>query len=392
MKKTLLSMFFAACASFLLAQASVTPLTSTFQNGEPLVFNYTGGTGAATDWVGVYPIGEVPDGDPASSTWKYITTPDGQITLDGAFAPLENGDYSVHLFCCDEYTILASANFTVAGATPAAIETTSFAKVGSDLTFAYSGGTGSPTDWIGVYLPGQVPGTDQSIIYLYVTSVEGTATFTAPTLAAGDYVANFFCCDGYDVIATTPFTVYENTAPSLTSIGTIDINQPVKFAYTGGTGSFTDWVGIYKAGETPGAAGVTSVTYLYVGGVNGEVSFDQTALTPGTAYDAHFLCCDGYDIIASVLNFNFGMVGTNEATNQLSAFNVAPNPAKEFVNINFSEPVYGQFTLLNMTGQAVRSLAVNGENALELRNLAVGAYIGQFKSDKGMQTMKIVVE
>jgi hypothetical protein len=267
-----------------------------------------------------------------------------------------------------------------------------YPRVGENITFDYSGGTGDIKDWIGIYASNEVPGTNQSLAFEYVPTAEGSITFVAPGLAAGDYKAFFLCCDGYSALASVEFTVFENIPASLTPIGSFQSDQPVRFNFSGGTGSLTDWVGIYLTGEVPGG-GTNSQTYLYSNAVNGEVSFSPANFQAGVAYDAHFLCCDGYNILASYTNFMVATVGIN-AVNlpKINVFSTHPSPAHEFVNLKFDTPVFGQFTLLNINGQIVQRLAVHGESKLEVRNLVAGTYFGQFLSDKGVQTKKIVVE
>jgi alkaline phosphatase D len=75
--------------------------------------------------------------------------------------------------------------------------------------------------------------------------------------------------------------------------------QAMQFAYSGGTGSPLDWIGIYKTGQIPG--NVPSTVWQYVPTASGQVQFGGT-LTPGY-YDIHLFCCDGYDKLASFNNF-----------------------------------------------------------------------------------------
>lgn len=73
----------------------------------------------------------------------------------------------------------------------------------------------------------------------------------------------------------------------------------MRFAYSGGTGSPKDWIGVYKHGQTPGL--IASTVWQYVPTTTGQVEFAGT-LAPGT-YDVHLFCCDGYNILASYTDF-----------------------------------------------------------------------------------------
>lgn len=72
----------------------------------------------------------------------------------------------------------------------------------------------------------------------------------------------------------------------------------LQFTYSGGTASNFDWIGIYEDGEIPGAS--SSVIWEYTSGADGTLTFSDI-LSPGF-YDVFFLCCDGYDILASFDN------------------------------------------------------------------------------------------
>ncbi len=94
--------------------------------------------------------------------------------------------------------------------------------------------------------------------------------------------------------------------------------QPMQFAYTGGTGSPLDWIGIYKTGQVPGNVG--STVWQYVPTTAGQVEFAGT-LAPGY-YDVHLFCCDGYTKLASYTNF---LVAGERLRSRL-AFYKTPDP------------------------------------------------------------------
>jgi Secretion system C-terminal sorting domain len=386
MKNFLLLFIIAGFTSNLLGQ-TIIGTDSVYTIGDSLIFNYTGGTGDTLDWVGVYPVNEIPDGDPVSLVWRYVKTKAGRVALK---ANLPNGDYAAHLFCCDGYKILATFKFKIKGTPPATIASATFARADSNIIINYTGGTGSPKDWVGIYKPTDVPGTDQSLLFQYVPADKGTITFKKPALVKGNYVAKLFCCDGYNVLASVNFTVFENLAPSVKFVAAPKLGQPFTIKFTGGTGSLLDWVGIYKRGEKPGVP--SSQSFLYVNGVNGELTFAGDILKVGQAYDAHLFCCDDYNILATIDSFRVtASTAVDDLDNQPKLFTTSPSPAYEAFNLVFAEPVTGKFTFYNMSGQAIRQLQVKGESQIEVTNLPAGAYIGQLQSDKGIQAKKIMV-
>lgn len=396
MKSTLLFLFMLATLAGVTAQ-KITAVDSVIVNGKPIVFNYSGGTGAATDWIGIYQRDTVPDGSPASCFWDYIPSASGTYTFN---APYKNasknlvaGKYTAHLFCCDGYKILASCNIEITGAIPAKIETLAFAIQDSNFTFKYSGGTGSPTDWVGLYKKGDTPGVQNSLVYEYIPAKEGEITFKKTGLKAGNYTAFLLCCDGYDVLSKVDFTIFENLKPSLAPVGDLIAGKPLKFKFTGGTGSLLDWVGFYPKDTIPDGT-PPSVYYLYVNGVNGELEFPATALKAGVSYDAHLFCCDDYKILASYKNFTLKTsTGANELTvPQLKVFTISPNPSFAVVNIRFSKEVTGQFNFYNMLGQSVKRLKINKDREVKVTDLVKGSYIGIFQSTEGSQSQKIIIQ
>lgn len=70
--------------------------------------------------------------------------------------------------------------------------------------------------------------------------------------------------------------------------------QAITLSYSGAGASGSDWVGIYKTGDTPPGAGV-SLRWAYLKSGDGKVSLSN-GLAPGT-YDALFMLNDGYEIV-----------------------------------------------------------------------------------------------
>jgi hypothetical protein len=88
-----------------------------------------------------------------------------------------------------------------------------------DATF--SGGPGNPTDWVGIYRPGQVPGNgvDFSTLWLYVNGTQTAdvgltdawVTFDPGLSEAGAWWAGFFANDGYELLDSLAFTVIDGS-------------------------------------------------------------------------------------------------------------------------------------------------------------------------------------
>lgn len=96
------------CIGFFLQENSIAQSVKTnqdiYQEGEPIIIDYTGGTGNPKDWIGIYTSGQIP-GQIASTIWKYIPNKAGSIEFENTLNP---GIYDIHLLCCDGYSIIAS--------------------------------------------------------------------------------------------------------------------------------------------------------------------------------------------------------------------------------------------------------------------------------------------
>jgi hypothetical protein len=182
---------------------------SVYPEGAKVIVNYRDKDWADKDWVGIYPKGEIPDGDPVSTIWEYVQTDSGTIDFGNELAA---GDWVAYLLCCDGYNIKAKYDFKISNESPSVVAS-SFSYAPTDsLVFYYNSPTFSETDWIGIYHPEDVPGDIPSITWFYIPAASGTLVFRYPdnhTLTPGEYWAGLFCCDGYDLYAQTSFVVSE---------------------------------------------------------------------------------------------------------------------------------------------------------------------------------------
>ncbi|HTH47167.1 MAG TPA: hypothetical protein VMB21_06625 [Candidatus Limnocylindria bacterium] len=183
---------------------------------------------------------------------------------------------------------------------------------GEPITVLFSGGPGNKLDWLGTYPDGVTPGSQNSTVWRYVDNTQGGATpYTDGSvvypagLDVGAWTTFFLLNDGYDILAQTNFNVVDATAPLARSLKRTYLpGEAITITFTNGPGNAKDWIGLYKAGETPG--GPASTDYLYVDGTqggstpltSGSVTF-SSGLTGTGDYVAFFLENDGYNVLAS---------------------------------------------------------------------------------------------
>lgn len=198
-----------AASSYIRTGASVYPEST------PIMVNYRSSGWVDTDWIGIYnDDGNVPSGSNASIDWMYAPSDSGTVEFTTDLTP---GDYVAYLLCCDGYDVKAKYNFKIADASTPLIFASSLTYALGDtldsLRFTYVDPNWTDTDWIGTYNVGDTPGDEYSIYWDYLPGTSGTMVFPND-YEAGDYWAGLFCCDGYDLLAMTSFSVVEGTSTS----------------------------------------------------------------------------------------------------------------------------------------------------------------------------------
>lgn len=185
---------------------------------------------------------------------------------------------------------------------------------GEDIVVKFWDGPGGSKDWIGIYPPEVEPGPTPSTLWRYVDDTqngdvgfrEGSVHFPGGLALAGDWVVYFLLNDAYTKVATNQFRIVDPGSPLVRPNKRLYApGEAITITFANGPANPKDWVGVYKAGETPGG-GPTSTIWNYVddtqngnvGNANGSVSF-PSGLSVAGDYVAYLLLNDGYDILAS---------------------------------------------------------------------------------------------
>jgi len=220
------------------------------------------------------------------------------------------------------------------------------------ISLSFSGGPGNPKDWIGIYPDGVTPGSSGSTLWNYVNGTqtagaglrEGSMTFGSGLNLAGVWTAHLLVNDGYTVVTNVSFNVIEPTAPAVRpSANRFAPGEAITVGFTNGPANPKDWVGIYKAGQTPGS--VDSTLWLYVDGTrsgtkgqaSGSVSF-ASGLTTAGDYRVFLLENDGYTVLASEPI----TVGTSQAATGPSV--VSSSPAEGATGVAPNAPYRASLT------------------------------------------------
>ncbi len=224
------AMFLVAAAGLALqAQtAVVTTDHASYFPQEDIRVTFSGGPGNRLDWIGIYPEGIVPSGNPASTRWYYVdgtqtgTTglTEGTVTFAGGLDLA--GTWVAFLLLNDGYTVAAQTTFTVVEPTAPVVRTDKRSyTAGEAISVTFINGYGNPKDWIGLYPEGETPdGDPPSLDYRYVDGTtsgttglaNGTVTFPSGISTPGTYTVHFLYDDSFSSIASETFTVVESAS------------------------------------------------------------------------------------------------------------------------------------------------------------------------------------
>ncbi len=279
--------------------------------GEDITVNFENAPGVNTDWIGIYKKGGTP-GSGGSTAWAYLngsaTAAPGTPIHSGSLILKDNlaagQEWFAGFFTANGYTEVAPRIPFYVGSTPLlALSKPSFDE-GAVVPVAYTSAPGGAGDVVSIYKIGTTPGSDTPHIQqMPVSGAQGSRDFA--DLPKGYYYATYLPGGGtLEIGARLPFSV--GTLISTVSMSARAFNQGQPFAVQFGDGPGTpkDWIGLFKAGETPGVDVLSA--YLYVGGrTSGSVTFDLPDLPPGQYFAALFVN-DSYTEVSSRVAFSIG--------------------------------------------------------------------------------------
>ncbi len=253
-------------AAFAGGQAAFTLDRAVYGTDDTLVASWTNGPGSATDWVGIYPRGVVPDGDPSSTDWLYVngtrtsTVPVVNGSVPFSTSGLGVGEWSAHFLANNGYApITAAVDFEVSDVVDTAIVSFS-----ADRQFIDDG------------LP----------IVLSWNVVEGSTPITSLTLDDGTGPVGVLgqASLGVSPSANTVYTLLLNGSISAKAGVFKDAGNTMAFfldelVYPSGGHTTVSWagvaatpegrVGVFRVGETPGSDPPVESGYLNGVGASG---------------------------------------------------------------------------------------------------------------------------
>jgi len=271
-----------------------------------------------TDWIGLYVPGTA---NTAYLAWIYVScsqTPGSAMasgscafSIPGGLAP---GTYQLRLLSNNVFTLLAtSSNFTVTAPGATLSVTPASAPAGGNVTATWSGiPNPTPTDWIGLYVPGAANTAYLAWIYVSCSKTpasamaSGSCAFVIPGgLAPATYQLRLLSNNGFTLLATSSnFTVTPGGATLSVAPTSVPAGGSVTATWGGiASPTTTDWIGLY----VPGAPNTAYLAWIYVSCSQipgaamaaGSCAFTvPSSLTPGT-YELRLLANNGYTALAT---------------------------------------------------------------------------------------------
>jgi hypothetical protein len=246
---------------------------------EKIDASWTNGPGNPTDWVGIYPRGVVPDGNPGSTLWFYVngtrTATSGIANGSVSFTSpgLANGEWSAHFLANDGYTpITGKVDFEVANVT-------TIQSFGPDHQFI--------DDGLPITLSWTVIESDPPLTSLTLDDGSGPLSVLGQSSLEVNPAVNTEYLLTLNTEQTAVAKVFKDAGDSAAfSLDKLEYEsgETIIVSWSGATANPDSWTGLYAAGDTPGISSPSAWLYL-----NGT----QTAGGSVPSGSAEFLLADG---------------------------------------------------------------------------------------------------
>ena len=269
---------------------------ASYTSVEDVVVSWGNAPGNTNDWIGIYPSGVTPSS--GSSGWMYAGgTADGSVTFSPSNLP-GAGDWTAWYLLNDGYTpATAGVDFSIVNLTASIVSFTSSSDFIADgpVTLSWSlddAGGNAPVDSLTIsdgLNPVDVPGQSELVV-----NPAGTTEYTLSLN------------DGADTRVVKVFKDAGNTAAFFLDKTSYTTGEKVVVSWADVAGGSNDWIGLYKAGDTPGSVSSTLWTYLNGtqtgGGSTPSGSFAFEPLPKGD-YFVVLLLDDGYTVAEGPILF-----------------------------------------------------------------------------------------
>ncbi len=270
---------------------SVTPSVTTTTPGGALSVTWAAPSGhPATDWIGLYRVGDPNTG----FLWFQYTTSATSATINLS-APMQTGSYEFRYLANNSFVDTArSSAVTVSGAGFTVTAGATGVTAGAPLSANWTAPAGhSATDWVALIKVGD-PNTSYVWWQSTGSATAGSLNLNAPT-SAGDYEFRYLLNGRYTDVARSAKVTISGSAHSVTpGVTTVAPGGALSVTWTAPSGhSLLDWIGLYRTGDP----NLTPIWYQYTTSATSATINLPAPMQPGT-YQFRYLLNNGYTHVA----------------------------------------------------------------------------------------------
>ena len=372
-------------------EITINSTSFTYANNEAILVNYVNLPAANDTWIGIYKDGQTPGG-PASQIWQY-TNGTGSGTINFTTGLAQSGRYYAAVFENDGYSEVADRVYFYVGAIPVLTSNLNEYALGEEVVISFTNGPNLTNDWIGIYKMGINAGDAPSTSWQYVTTTNGTKTFT--NLPKGYYYAQYYIQDSNNPIGEKVFFKVGDIVTELWIDNPVyNLGEQINASWTDAPGIVKDWLGIYNEGDNPNLNPL--ISYQYFNGIaegNATITPENMPTAEGNYFIVMFTN-DSYNEVSNRVSFQMINPLNNEEFNIDEGIKMYPNPTKNdnktFVQCDYPIDAIELFDLQGELLYKTNNIN-NNKYSLITQDLAKGVYIIKIHSRK-LYTAKLVVE
>lgn len=194
----------------------------TYAPGDTIEVTFTGTPGNGTDWIGIYPEGIIPSGNPSSTLWWYTnnTKTAGEGIVDGTVyfenIQLSPGSWRAFFLLEDGYELLTEGVPFLVVVPPSLSVEEDELRPGELLRVIVAGRPSEPADRIAVFRAGDNPQTAEPALWAYLDgsqqlpptgSAGATLEFDTWTLTEGEWAVHFQSAAKEDIVPPVTVTI-----------------------------------------------------------------------------------------------------------------------------------------------------------------------------------------
>lgn len=359
-----------------------------YELGTPLQATYVNGPGNATDWIGLYHLGNVPGSIP-STAWAYCNGVSGVLSFSGN-ALTASDMYYAGFFELDGYSELAPRDTFYYGKIPVLTTDTNAYALG-DVIPVYIANAPAIADSVEILKVGFAHGEQPSAFWGAVSTTSDTLLVSG--LPKGYYAANYYFKGQFEIGATMFFSVGDTITQLWIDQPVYELGEDIVATWTDAPGIVKDWLGIYHNGDDPNTDPL--VIYSYFGGVaNGSKTLTDTLVpsNPGEYFIVMFTN-DSYTEVSNRKHFTIvdPSLGLEEKAHGMQVY---PNPVSsgEELTLLASDYPIEWLQLRDINGKVVYRTenAMGSKFTLLTGQLATGTYTLEVQTRK-LFRYKIIV-